>query len=1049
MKSLRCPAVLFSRQAILVAIAITTLVIVPQHACPAPAAGEARARIRGLLEREQFAQAESTARALVTERQGSATSGRDAELALTEAQTLLAEALWRGGKAGQPEAPQLANRALETRIRLLGANHADVAASRNLLANVMFHRGEGTGAARLYELALTARERTLPADHPDLAESLHDYALFLRWRGDYAKSKSFLERALRIREKAVGADDLRTSSTRIALSDLLIALGDYPAARAHAERALIGLEKTLGPDHALVADACRLLARSLEPLGDVQGALAMLQRALGIEERAHGPGSPEVAQVLTELGNLLRKDRKWVEARPLLERALAIFEATRGPNHLDLAPCLHALAAVWSEIGDRHRADDLHKRALAIREKALGPDHPDVAASLILLSTPDSWSDKSSVDRLRRASAILEKTFGPESPQVAAVSVRLGEEYERNGNLGEALDQAMRAENISRRQLRNSLPVLEEGEALRFAASRLSGLDLAIRLALRSPDDSAVVTRVWDALVRSRALVLDEMAARHRELAESDDVIGDRLSQQLKQARQRLSNLLIRGAGVDSLTDYRSAIAAAQHDVEEGEQALARRSAAFRRELTRGRVGFAEMLESCPPRSAIVSFVRYRRPEKFGSVRYYAAFLLRSDDRHAGTVWLGRADEIDFLISRWLKEAGRQGMELPRTPDEGVSTYRAVATALRRKVWDMLMPSLTGVDRVFLCPDGGLNQVNFAALPNESGGYLLETGPLIHYLSTERDMVAAATDSVFGDGTFALGGPAFDSFGKSAPGALLTDRRGAAVAEGASSATAFRGMRSECADFRALRFTPLPGAAAEVNEISEIWSQRKFYRSSRVAGADSGLVRLTGTSASEPLVRKLAAGHGIVHLATHGFFLGGSCHAALDEPARAAGDSASARATARLGSVPENPLRLSGLALAGANLRDSAPAGEDDGILTAEEIGSLDLSGVRWAVLSACETGQGEIRSGEGVLGLRRAFQIAGAATVVMSLWSVEDEATTRWMKALFEERFLEGKGTAEAVRGAALALLADRRKKGESLHPVYWAAFIAAGDWK
>src|SRR6185369_14228411 len=118
---------------------------------------------------------------------------------------------------------------------------------------------------------------------------------------------------------------------------------------------------------------------------------------------------------------------------------------------------------------------------------------------------------------------------------------------------------------------------------------------------------------------------------------------------------------------------------------------------------------------------------------------------------------------------------------------------------------------------------------------------------------------------------------------------------------------------------------------------------------------------------------------------------------------RAVGGLASATAPSR---PAENPLLLSGLALAGANRRRSAAADADDGILTAQEVASLNLGGVEWAVLSACDTAVGEIKNGEGVLGLRRAFQIAGAHTVIMSLWSVDDQATRAWMRALYEARF-------------------------------------------
>jgi CHAT domain-containing protein len=147
--------------------------------------------------------------------------------------------------------------------------------------------------------------------------------------------------------------------------------------------------------------------------------------------------------------------------------------------------------------------------------------------------------------------------------------------------------------------------------------------------------------------------------------------------------------------------------------------------------------------------------------------------------------------------------------------------------------------------------------------------------------------------------------------------------------------------------------------------------------------------------------------------------------------------------------LPENPLLLSGLALAGANRRAAAGPGEDDGILTAEEVASLNLEGVEWAVLSACDTGLGQLRAGEGVFGLRRAFQVAGARTVVMSLWPVEDRTARLWMRALYEGRLRQQLDTADAVREASLSVLHDRRARRQSTHPFYWAGFVAAGDWR
>ena len=149
-------------------------------------------------------------------------------------------------------------------------------------------------------------------------------------------------------------------------------------------------------------------------------------------------------------------------------------------------------------------------------------------------------------------------------------------------------------------------------------------------------------------------------------------------------------------------------------------------------------------------------------------------------------------------------------------------------------------------------------------------------------------------------------------------------------------------------------------------------------------------------------------------------------------------------AESEISRTTENPLLLSGLALAGANQRLH---NENDGIITAEEIAAMNLEGVDWAVLSGCDTGAGAVKSGEGVFGLRRAFQIAGVNTVIMSLWPVEDETTREWMRVLYREHFLNKKDSTESVRAASLAMLHRRRTNHLSTHPFFWAAFMASGS--
>jgi CHAT domain-containing protein len=175
-----------------------------------------------------------------------------------------------------------------------------------------------------------------------------------------------------------------------------------------------------------------------------------------------------------------------------------------------------------------------------------------------------------------------------------------------------------------------------------------------------------------------------------------------------------------------------------------------------------------------------------------------------------------------------------------------------------------------------------------------------------------------------------------------------------------------------------------------------------------ITGSDATLARFVADSAHSR----------VLHVATHAFLLDKSCGSG-------------------------NPLLHSGLVFAGGN------NGRTQAILTAQQIASLDLTGVDWAVLSACNTGNGELRDGEGVLGLQRAFRVAGARSVIMTLWPVDDDVARRFMHELYAERLGRQASTADAVWHSARKLLLDRRIAGKSTHPWYWAGFVGSGGWE
>jgi len=288
-----------------------------------------------------------------------------------------------------------------------------------------------------------------------------------------------------------------------------------------------------------------------------------------------------------------------------------------------------------------------------------------------------------------------------------------------------------------------------------------------------------------------------------------------------------------------------------------------------------------------------------------------------------------------------------------------------------------------------------LNLVPFAALLDEQGRSVVERFRLA-YVTSGRELVAAGAPIRPDSDLLLVANPAYD-------------RKSAAVGSPGASRRSRNFQRS---------FDPLPGTEVEAKAIPPL-----------VAGASDKKQVVVGANATESAV-KSARSPRILHLATHGFFLEDEAMPLTQEKTDAAPKI-------------ENPLVRSGLAFAGAN-HAAESAGGDDGILTALEITGMDLHGTDLVVLSACETGVGEVKNGEGVYGLRRAFALAGAMNLMMSLWPVSDEVTASQMQAFYKN--MQTMPPAEALRQAQLATITNLKARFGTAPPFLWAPFFLQG---
>lgn len=893
--------------------------------------------------------------------------------------------------------------------------------------------------------AVALAEQTLRPTHPLVPEAIRYLAGTLADLGDLDRSLELRQRALLTATREFGGAHHETAVylNSAAIGDL--ALGDYIAARRRFEQALASLESRYGPWHDWVATARLNVALVDARLGDYEDARREHERATAIWERALGRNHPFVAVALTELATVYREQGLASQALPLLERALSIRERNLGLDHPDTGRTLVDLASTLSQMGERQRARSLARRALLVWERLDVPNAPEYAQVLALYADiqHQAGQDGAAKEYFERALRIRGRAFGVSSPLYAEAEAGLSLALASQGESMEALRAAVHVETVGREHLKLLLRSLPERQALNYAAARPRGLSLMLSLAGVMPD---AVPVALDALVRSRAVVLDEIAARQRASHVRQE--GMDLTQSAwRSAQQRLANLIARGPGPMSPAQFARVVEDTRGDRERAEEALAERSAEFRAERTRDRIGLEQVAAALPDGSALLSFARYdrelpgagalprrsdNRSRALRSHPTYVVFVTRAAGAPV-VVSLGPVNAIDAQVLRWRADVAAEAQAPARGPSaRSARSSRASGEALRRLVWDPLSPHLRDARRVFVVPDGTLGLVSFAALPVGRARYVVEEDRILHYLSAERDLVLAPPARVAEGGLLAVGGPSFDDatlFGR-AP-------RAATDPKPTASPRFLRAGTQDCAGFQTIAFEPLPGTLQEVDDVSGLWSTKSD------AASEPARV-LIGARATETAFKEEAPGYRVLHLATHGFFIGDGCPTSDTRAMRGVGGLISSAPSAQA----DNPLLLSGLALAGANRRASARPDEDEGILTAEEVASLDLGGVEWAVLSACDTGVGEVRAGEGVFGLRRAFQVAGARTVIMSLWSVEDQAARAWMHLLYEGRFQKGLPTADAVHNASLTMLRDRRARGFSTDPFYWAAFVAAGDW-
>ena len=919
---------------------------------------------------------------------------------------------------------ELYERILRIQEKLHGPESEEVASVLDAVAVQRWLRQEWAEGEPLLLRALAIREKLYPPGDPRLANAYRILAGHYQTKRDYGRSEALYRKAWDLQVATDGEDSPQLDGLVLSLAWLYVMRRDKRQAAPWLERALANSTKPgrYAPGAATMADSVAVGFMRLgmkDRAEEVYAAGEELHLAnLKAATEANGEASLQAATALRSLGQHYMGRGRPGDAATYLARALKVDEALYGKTSLSVSGD-HTLLGMALEKAKRFReAERAYKRAYDLLRKAWGPDQ--AAGSLALMAGCDEALGKygRAVRRYDELIGSYTRRFGSRTPWAAYFMLTQGRIHWRMGKPDEALERLLAGQAVLEPYLGLLLSTGSEQDKRAFLAENAYQLDLYVSFHRRAmPGDAAAGRLAMSTLLQRKGRVLDAMtdtlaALRRRMKPEDRELI-----EELASARSQLAKHVTKGAQSQEPELYGKRLAELEDRVRELEMALSSRSAEFRAQATP--VTLEAVQRAIPEDAALVELLSYadmkaddREVDLATMPRRYAAYVMTSDTDVAASagrgegpvaIDLGDARAIDQLVPRL-----RKALASPRGTD-----VKRLARELDRLVMEPVRGALGGRRRVLVAPDGALNLVPFGALVDEGGHYLVQRFTFT-YLTSGRDLLRFAVQIPPKTTPFVVAAPAFD--GPERGEAADTAPDGARRATRPAAEMAFdmtRGTRS--LDLRAMRWGALPGTAGEAEALELLMPNATV---------------LTGAAATETALKGVAAPR-ILHVATHGFFLPDTPLTAGADGGRGAGGPAA---------PPENPLLRSGLALAGANLLES---GDDDGVLTALEASGLDLWGTGVVVLSACETGLGEISNGEGVYGLRRALVLAGSESQLFSLWQVDDDATRDLMVGYYKA-LLAGRGRTDALRTMQLKLL----RSADYQHPYYWASFVPAGQW-
>jgi tetratricopeptide (TPR) repeat protein/CHAT domain-containing protein len=981
------------------------------------------------------------------------------------------------------EAETLYRDALEMRKRLFKGNNPDVASSLNNLGMLYEAQGKFVEAEKLFLEALEMNRQTFKGDHPSIALSWYTLGDLYRVQGKSADAEKMLRDALEMRKRMYKGDHQDLCLSQSSLAALYLDLGRYTDAEIllrdahsmskrifkgdHPELAnclsnLATLNKDWGNyslaeslgieardmrkrlfkgDHKELVYSLNQLASIYKLQGKLKEAQSLTQDALEMSKRIFKGDHPTIADNMNNLATYYIEQKNFAEAYTLSHEALEMYKRLFKGDNRGVANSMNELGALYLLNGRYADAEKCFRYSLEMNRRLLKGDHYTVARGLNNLATIYQHQGKFSLAEsiFRSAFEMRKRLSHGDHLDVAFSLHNLACVNQLAGNLAEAKLYNFEALKMHQRLVQSFATLKTEGEALTFMALLTRTRDDYLSTSRQSMSDPVTIyPEVWISKgLIARVFEQRQLAARFAKA----DPTTDKLLAELADARCRRAELLLAPNVADPATESKREqdLKTFETKIEELNKTIRPLLPTFKRNEKLANATPVEFQKSLPDGAAVVDFMRYTTLEAskekpaisvFKRTGRYTAFVLTRDT----VTWvdLDLAEPIETAINDWRGEID-SGKEIsPKTPDR-----------LRELIWkkvERVLPA--NIKTLYISPDAALCRLPWAALPGHKPGsilledYAIATIPHAQFLLDKLLPQELLKNQA--SGALAVGGVKYDAEIPKSTSNDFVSRRDPLVKPGAKPGWAF-----------------LPGTVGEVNGVLSVAERKKIAATI----IDGDKATTSSVLAALPKAR-------YAHFATHGFFADPSFRGIfqLDEK-----DYEKSQSGERIGRAAKSPLVMTGLVLAGAN----DPKTPGRGIITGESLIDLDLSGLQLAVLSACETGLGDVAGGEGTFGLQRAFHMAGTRNVIASLWKVPDQSTAALMALFYQNLWDKNLSPMESLRQAQLEIhhhpekIPDLAKgfrgpfkevlgandgaeitpsKAGKAHPRMWAAFSLSG---